>query len=105
MQLVAADIHGVDPAGAAREQDFGEPAGRSADIETDAPARVEQGIAAEMIEGGRELYAAARHVGMRGPGMQDRGCWNALRRLGDNDIICRHTAGSDRCLSLGAALE
>ena len=73
MQLVAADIHGVDPAGAAREQDFGESAGRSADIETDAPARVEQGIALEMIERSAELYAAARNVGMRRLGMQDRG--------------------------------
>ena len=43
MQLVAADIDRVDPPGAAREQHFGESAGRGADIETDASARSNRG--------------------------------------------------------------
>ena len=73
MQLVATHIHRVDPPGATREQNFGETPGRGADIETDAPARVADRIAAEMIECGRELYAAARHVGVCGLGLQDRG--------------------------------
>ena len=73
MQLVATHIHRVDPPGAAREQNFGETPGRCADIETDSPARVTDRIAAKMIECGRKLYAAARHVGVRGLGLQDRG--------------------------------
>ena len=73
MQLVATHIHRVDPPGATREQNFGETPGRRADIETDAPVRVADRIAAEMIECGRELYAAARHVGVCGLGLQDRG--------------------------------
>src|SRR3954454_24783131 len=105
MQLVATHIHSVDPPSATREQNFGETPGRGADIETDAPARVTDRIAAEMIECGRELYAAARHVGVCGLGLQDRGGWHFLRGSGDVDVICRHLAGSNRCLGLGTALE
>ena len=72
MQLVATHIHRVDPPGAACEQNFGEAPGRRADIETDAPARIADRIAVEMIECGRELYTAARHAGGGGLGLQDR---------------------------------
>jgi acyl-CoA thioesterase len=47
MQLVATHIHRVDPPGATREQNFGETPGRRADIETDAPVRVADRIAAD----------------------------------------------------------
>jgi hypothetical protein len=37
--------------------------------------------------------------------MQDRGGRNVLRRFGDEDIICRDAAGSNRCLRFGTAFE
>src|SRR5882724_1498612 len=55
-QLPVSDIDGVDLGGAARQQHVGEAAGRGADVEPDAAGRVD----GEMIEGMRELQAAAR---------------------------------------------
>ena len=61
MKLIAADVDGVDAPRAAHKQDFGEAAGRGADVEADAPGHVEM----KMIERGRKLDAAARHIRMR----------------------------------------
>ena len=58
-----------------------------------------------MIERGRELHAAARHLRVRGLGAQDRVGGDLLRRLGDQNVVGRHPAGGDGGLRLGAALE
>ena len=68
MQLAAPDIDRIDAPRAAREQHVGEAAGRSADIEADAPRRIE----AEMIERGGELQPAARDPRMLGVGFEHR---------------------------------
>ena len=69
MQLIAADVDRVDAPRAAQNQDFGEAAGRGADVEADTPGHVEM----KMIERRCKLDAAARHIGMLGLGCDDRG--------------------------------
>ena len=53
-----ADVDGIDPCRAAREQDLGEAAGRGADIEGDDAGNGKS----EMVERRRQLQAAARDV-------------------------------------------
>ena len=77
MQLPAADIDRVDAPRATLQQDFGEAAGRGADIEADAALQIES----KLIEGGGELDAAARYVRMLGRGLDSRRSGNLLRRL------------------------
>ncbi len=74
VQLAACRHRPHRRAGAAREQHFGEAAGRGADIEADAAGYIET----EMIERRRKLDAAARHVGVLGLGRDDRGGGNLL---------------------------
>ena len=63
VELAMADIDGVDPGRAPLEQHLGKSAGRGADIERDAAAR----IVAEMIERGDQLQARrARRSGAPG---------------------------------------
>ena len=89
----------------ARQQDLGEATGRGANVETDTPARVEHRIGAEMIEGSRELYPAARDVGMRRLGTKHRVSGNLLRWPCDNKLVGSHATGGDRALRLRAAFE
>src|SRR5258705_7639560 len=103
MQLAATDIHGIDRRRAACQQALSEAAGRGADIEADAAARIEHGT--ELVEGGRELHPTARYVRMRRLGPQDRAGGNLLRRLRDDNLICCHTAGGNGDLRFGAALK
>ena len=105
MQLAATDIHGIDSPRAACEEDLGEAAGRGADIEADAAARIKHRIEAEVIERGRELHPAARHVRVRRLGAQHRIGGDFLRRLRDDNLIRRHAAGGNGGLRFGAALE
>jgi hypothetical protein len=93
--------HGIDPACAAGEQSFAEAPGRGADVEADAPG----GIAAELVERGRELDAATRHIRVRGL-CAERGIdGHFLRGLGDDGRIGRHPSGGDGGLCLRPALE
>ncbi len=101
MQLAASDVDGVDAPGAALEQHLREAAGRRADVEADAPARIET----EMVERGRELLPAPRHIRMRGRGAQNRVGGNLLGRLAHRPVIGDDQAGFDRGLRLGAAVE
>src|SRR5262245_28125952 len=105
MQLVATHIDGIDPPGAACQQDLGKAAGRGADVETHTVARVEQRIGAEMIECGRELYAAARHVRVRRVGAKHGLSGNLLRWPCDDNLVGTHATGGDRALRLRAARE
>ena len=105
MQLVATHIDGIDAVGAARQQDLAEATGRGAHVETDTPARVEHRIGAEMIEGSRELYPAARDVGMRRLGTKHRVSGNLLRWPCDNKLVGSHATGGDRAPRLRAAFE
>ena len=57
VQLVAADIDGIDAARAASEEDVAESARRCTNVETDAIARIEL----EVLERCCQLDAAARH--------------------------------------------
>ena len=105
MQLVATDIHGIDLPGAACQQELGKSAGRGADIEADAAARIKCGVESELIEGGRELYATARDVRMRRLGAQGRVGRYFLRRPLDDELIGAHTTRGNGCLRLSSALE
>ena len=60
-ELAPTDVDGIDPRGAALEQDVGEAAGRRADVERDQSGRVER----ERVERGDQLVAAARDVRLR----------------------------------------
>lgn len=55
MQLVAADIDGIDVPSTGSQQHVGEAAGGRADIEADEPGRVE----AERVQRGLQLQPAA----------------------------------------------
>src|SRR5580700_6479903 len=101
MQLIAADVDGVDAACAAQCQNLGEAAGRGADVEADAPRHVEM----KMIERGCKLDPATRHVRMLGLGRDDRGGRNCLRRLAYRHAVGGHQARGNRSLGAGAALE
>ena len=70
-------------------------------VEADAAG----GITAEVVEGGGELDAAARHVRVRGRRGERRVRRHLLRRLGNDDVIGRHPAGGDGGLRPGAAFE
>src|SRR5262249_52494432 len=105
MHLAPPDIHGIDSPRAACQQDFSKAAGRGADIEADAAARIKHRIEAEVIERGRELHPAARYVSVRRLGAQPRSGGNSLRRLRDANVVRRHAAGGNGALRLGAALE
>jgi hypothetical protein len=89
MQLSVPDIDGVDEARAIGEQDFGETAGRSADIDADMILDVD-GI---LIQRAGKFDAAARHPGMRGfcndLGIIRKGfrCFRDLLAIG-NDAAC-----------------
>ena len=91
--------------GAACQQDLGKAAGRGADVEADAAARIKHRIEAEVIERGRELHPAARYVRVRRLRAQDRIGGDFLRRLRDDNVVRRHAAGGNSGLRLGAALE
>src|SRR5580698_1198314 len=69
MQLIAADVDRVDALRAAQSQNFGEAAGRGANVEANAPGHVEM----KMIERGCKLDAATRHIRMLRLGRDDRG--------------------------------
>ncbi len=101
MQLPVSHIDRVDASRAAREQDFGEAAGRGADIKADAVFRIE----GELIERGRELDAAARNPWVRRCGAQHCVGGDFVGGLGDRDLVGGHPAGRDGGLRLGAALE
>ena len=101
MQLIAADVDRVDALRAAQNQNFGEAAGRGADVEADAPGHVEM----KMIERGCKLDAAARHIRMLGRGGDDRGGRNCLRRLAHRHAVGGHQARGNRGLGAGAAFE
>ena len=62
VELPAADVERDDAGGAAPQQDVGEAAGRCADVERAASARID----GERIERARELHAAAPDVRMVG---------------------------------------
>src|SRR5215468_12217358 len=96
-----ADVDRVDAPRAAREQHLGEAAGRGADIEADAAARIEF----EMIERGRELHAAARHPRVSRHGVQRCIDRDLVRRPADQDVIGGDEAGRNRSLRLGTARE
>ena len=55
MQLVAADVDGIDALCSMLEQDLGKSAGRGTDVETDMPF----GFKAEMLKRSRKFYAAS----------------------------------------------
>src|SRR5437868_3231589 len=59
-ELAVADIDGVDPRGAAAEQDVREAAGRGADVERDGAG----GIDREVVQALDQLEGAARDVGV-----------------------------------------
>ena len=101
MQLIAADVDRVDASRAAQSQNFGEAAGRGADIEADTPRHVEM----KTIERGCKLDAAARHVGMLGRGGDDGRGRNCLRCLAHQHAVGGHQARGNRGLGAGAALE
>ena len=58
-----------------------------------------------MIERGRKLDAAARHIRMLGLGRDDRGRRNLLRRLAHRHAVGGHQAGGNCGLGAGAAFE
>src|SRR6266568_877731 len=62
VELIAADVERIDEPCSTGEQHIGESAGRGADVEAHAAARID----AEVIERRRELWPAARHPGVRG---------------------------------------
>ena len=101
MQLIAADVDRVDAPRAAQNQNFGEAAGRGADVEADAPRHVEM----KTIERGCKLDAAARHIRMLGLGCDDRGGRDCLRRLAHRHAVGGHQARGNRSLGAGAAIE
>src|SRR5580698_5392484 len=101
MQLIAADVDGVDTLRAAQNQNFSEAPGRGADIEADAAGHVET----KMIECRRKLDAAARHIRMLGLGGDDRGGRDCLRRLAHRHAVGGHQARGNRGLGAGAAFE
>src|SRR5262249_56909322 len=91
------------PPGAACQQALGKAAGRGADVETNSVARVEQRIGAEMIECGRELYAAARHVRVRRLRAKHGVSGNLLRWPCDDNLVGTHATRGDGTLCLRAA--
>src|SRR5689334_7128802 len=97
MQLAATDIDGVDAERTTRKQDLGESARRGANIEADAPRRIEL----EMVQGRGELYAAARHPWMLRLRNERRILENFLGRPAHNHIVCAHPPRRNRRLRLG----
>ena len=61
-ELAPTDINGVDPGGAALQQNIAEPPGRRAGIEADEPGRVDP----ERVKGRHELVTTATHVWIGG---------------------------------------
>src|ERR1700720_3088129 len=101
VQLLAADIDGIDAARAAGEEDVAESARRCTNVETDAIARIEL----EVLERRCQLDAAARHPGMLRLGGERRiGC-DLLRWLCDDYGIGCDPSGHDGSLSFCAAVE
>ena len=98
-ELAVADVDGGDPARAARQQNVGEAAGRSADVEAIAAARIEP----ERVERRLQLDAAARGPGMGGARLDERAGSDAFGRLAQDDAVDRHQPRADRRLGARAA--
>ena len=97
VELAVADVHGVHPRGAPLQKAIGESPGRGADVEADEA----RGIDAEVVEGGGELDASARDVGMGRTGHGDlRRLVDARTRLGSRAPVHRDEAGEDQGLRL-----
>jgi hypothetical protein len=103
-QLAPPDVDGVDPDGAALEEDIGEAAGRGAGIEADEPGRVDR----ERVEGRRELVAAAAHVWI---GLDEADLDRGVDEIAGLPIETRRITGTgpdlareDQCLRSGARL-
>ena len=101
-ELRAADINGVNPDCAARQQHVGETAGRGADIERERAA----GIGGEMVEREGKLQPAARYPGMVAAGERERGVLvERCAGLVDPAASGTDEAGQDQRLRLGPAFR
>ena len=98
VQLMRADIDGINEPGACAQQDIRKAPGRGANIETNLVARVD----AKMLERSRELHAAARNVGMNRRGLYARIGRERLGCLFNLNAVRAHEPGPDRGLRGGA---
>ena len=101
VELVAADIDGVDMGGIPPQQHVGEAAGRSADIEAGQAG----GVEAEGVERRRELETAAGDVGVGGRGLDPRIRADRVRGTCDEAAVGPDQAGLDRRPRLRPAAE
>src|SRR5262245_60062807 len=101
MQLGTTDVYGVDTPCPALKQELCKSAGRRTDIQADTPFRVK----GEMVESGRKLDAASRHVLVRGAGTKNRIGSQFLGCFSYRPVICEYKPGFNCGLGLGAAFE
>jgi hypothetical protein len=101
MQLGAADVYGVDTPCSALKQELRKPAGRRTDVQANTSFRIK----GKMVEGGSKFDAAARNVGVRGAGTEDRIGRQFLGCFSYRSVIGEYKSSFYCGLRLGAALE